>query len=106
MDTQTVSAPIELLPLPSAAVLAYVAKWGAGALYVLSQPIGFPVQLWCLPGLRRCTDGRAGELEQCLRSAAPGALLVGTRMRACQEIMKSRSATTCGGPRRLAQGSP
>ena len=45
MDAQTVSAPIESLPLPSAAVLAYVAKWGAGALYVLSQPIGFPVQL-------------------------------------------------------------
>ncbi len=45
MDAQTVSAPIESPPLPSAAVLAYVAKWGAGALYVLFSRSAFPYSL-------------------------------------------------------------
>src|SRR6476659_1549188 len=38
-------SPIEPLPLPDAAILAYAAKFGIAALHLITQPVGFPVQL-------------------------------------------------------------
>lgn len=72
------STRLEPLPLPSAAVLGYVARFGAGALYVITQPVGFPVLIGASQHVAEALAAARKALAQGSRSAAAGARLVGT----------------------------
>jgi hypothetical protein len=85
--TLEASASIEPLPLPNAAILSYVARWSAGALYVLSQPLGFPVQLGASQDV---ADALAAARKTWLKGLEPPILARcwwAHDTRACQEVL-------------------